>query len=175
MDQMSYQDWRGQTAYDANGDKIGTIDNVYMDEQTGRPEWLAISTGLLGTRTNFVPIAGSTMMDSGDGLRLPYTKDQVKDAPNVDPTGSLTDDEERQLFSHYGYSYDSPNYGDRDRIDSSYSFDRDSDIVAEATTTNQQVTEQANKVRLRKYRWTEQVPVTHEEVRVEETGKTNKR
>ena len=80
----SYDGWIGTDAYDVNGDKIGEIDAIYYDDQTGRPEWMAIRTGFFGLNTSFVPMAGGTVRDGK--LHLPYTKDQVKDAPNVHPT-----------------------------------------------------------------------------------------
>ena len=65
-----------------------TIDAIYYDDQTDRPEWMAIRTGFFGLNTSFVPIAGGTVRDGK--LHLPYTKDQVKDAPNIAPKGDLT-------------------------------------------------------------------------------------
>jgi hypothetical protein len=48
--------WRGRTLVDADGDKIGSIDDIYLDRQSGEPEWLAVKTGLLGKNVSFVPI-----------------------------------------------------------------------------------------------------------------------
>src|SRR5690348_618591 len=50
------QNWRGLTAVDADGEKVGTIDEVYLDRGSDAPEWLTVRTGLFGTRTSFVPI-----------------------------------------------------------------------------------------------------------------------
>ena len=114
----SYDGWIGTDAYDVNGDKIGEIDAIYYDDQTGRPEWMAIRTGFFGMNTSFAPIAGGTVRDGK--LHLPYTKDQVKDAPNVAPNGHLTADEERDLFDHYGFAWDARSYGVGERFDSEY-------------------------------------------------------
>jgi uncharacterized protein (TIGR02271 family) len=94
---------RGATLVDRNGDKIGSIDEIYADQETGRPEWMAVSTGLFGTRQTFVPLAEAET--TGDEVRVPYEKAQVKDAPNVDPDGELSQDEEARLYSHYGLQY----------------------------------------------------------------------
>jgi uncharacterized protein (TIGR02271 family) len=177
----TYDAWIGRDAYDVNGDKIGSIDAIYYDNQTGRPEWLAIRTGFFGMNTSFAPISGANV--DGDNLRLPCTKDQVKDAPNVDPySGSLETDDEQALFSHYGFAYDAGRYGDDARFDRDYTVDadrlRDTDRsdVAETTRSEEQLrvgteTIATGKARLRKYVVTEQqtitVPVTREEVRVE--------
>ncbi len=102
------QQWRGAKAVDANGDKVGTVDEVYLDRGSDQPEWLTVSTGLFGTRTTFVPVADADFRDGE--VHLAYTKDQVKDAPNVDADGALSTDEEQRLYEHYGRS----DYGDWD-------------------------------------------------------------
>jgi stress response protein YsnF len=94
---------RGLTAVDRDGDKIGVIEEVYLDEETGRPEWLAIKTGLLGSKQSFAPIEGASA--EGDAVTVPYGKSQVKDAPGVDPDGELSQEEEQRLYQHYGLDY----------------------------------------------------------------------
>ena len=95
--------YRGRDAIDANGEKIGSIDEIYEDTETGKPEWLAVKTGLFGSKVSFIPLAEAT--ESTDGIRVPYTKDQVKDAPNADADNGLSQEEERRLYSHYGLPY----------------------------------------------------------------------
>ena len=73
---------------------------------TGRPEWVAIKTGLFGMKTSLVPLQASST-DSQGRLVLNYTKAQVKDAPNFDPDYStLGVAEERKLWKHYGYNWE---------------------------------------------------------------------
>jgi uncharacterized protein (TIGR02271 family) len=95
--------WRGRTMVASEGDKIGKIDEIYLDEETGRPEWALVNTGLLGMKSNFVPLTGAE--PAGEEVRVEYTKDQVKEAPGVDPDGQLSQDEEAALYSHYGLEY----------------------------------------------------------------------
>jgi sporulation protein YlmC with PRC-barrel domain len=97
------QTWRGMTVIDADGDKIGTIDQIYLDRQTGQPEFATVKTGLFGLKTSFVPIVDAEM--AGDNtVRVPVQKEQVKDAPRVEPEGqALSPDEERKLWEHYGH------------------------------------------------------------------------
>src|SRR3954463_4333185 len=95
--------WRGQTLYDNDADKVGKIEEIYLDQETNEPEWAVVTTGLFGTKQTFVPITDATRTD--DGIRVPYTKAQVKDAPGIDPDGALSHDEERQLYGHYGREY----------------------------------------------------------------------
>jgi sporulation protein YlmC with PRC-barrel domain len=73
---------RGATVVDEDGDKIGTLDEIYLDEDTGQPEWAAVKTGLFGTGLSFVPLASAER--DGDELRVPFTKETVKDAPRVE-------------------------------------------------------------------------------------------
>jgi uncharacterized protein (TIGR02271 family) len=90
----------GSTAVDNDGDKLGKVGQVYLDDQTGNPEWATISTGLFGTKETFVPLTEATV--SGDTLRLPYEKAKVKDAPRIDAEGHLSPAEEEELYRYYG-------------------------------------------------------------------------
>jgi uncharacterized protein (TIGR02271 family) len=94
---------RGQNLHDRDGDKIGTIEEIYLDADTNEPEWALVNTGLFGTKSTFVPLRDAT--EDGGGLRVPYEKAQVKDAPNMDPDGQLSQDEEAELYRHYGLEY----------------------------------------------------------------------
>ncbi|RKS75296.1 PRC-barrel domain protein [Motilibacter peucedani] len=93
----------GSTLYGSGNEKIGKIGQIFVDDETGRPEWVTVHTGLFGTHESFVPVADGTVSD--DGLTVPFGKDQIKDAPNVDPEGGhLSESEEEQLYSYYGLS-----------------------------------------------------------------------
>jgi uncharacterized protein (TIGR02271 family) len=95
--------WRGQNMTDSNGDKIGKIEEIYLDAETGEPEWALVNTGLFGTKSSFVPLRGAN--PSGDGVGVNFSKDQVKDAPKMDPDGQLSQREEAELYRHYGLEY----------------------------------------------------------------------
>jgi len=95
------QTWRGQDLHGPDG-KIGEITDVYLDRQTEQPEWLAVKTGLFGTNLSFVPIQQAT----GTGpVQVPYDKDKIKNAPNVEADGELSPDEERRLYEYYGVAF----------------------------------------------------------------------
>src|SRR3954454_13162964 len=94
------QTWRGRTLVDRDGDKIGKIEDIYLDRSSGEPEWAAVKTGLFGSNVTFGPIYAAET--AGRRLRVAYEKDQVKDAPNVVPAGELSPEEERRLYKHYG-------------------------------------------------------------------------
>ena len=90
----------GTTAVDADGDKLGKVAEVYLDDESGRPEWATVHTGLFGTKETFIPLAQADL--SGDQLRFPYDKAKVKDAPKVDADGHLSPQEEQELYRYYG-------------------------------------------------------------------------
>ena len=104
IDQNNINDVIGRTVYGSDGDKIGEVGQVYLDDETGRPEWATVRTGLFGTKESFVPLAQSSQTD--DGLTVPYDKSTVKDAPRVDADqGHLSQSEEAELYRHYGLEY----------------------------------------------------------------------
>jgi uncharacterized protein (TIGR02271 family) len=95
--------WRGQTMYDRDGEKIGRIEEIYLDQETDAAEWALVNTGLFGSKSTFVPIASATTGD--DGVRVPFEKSHIKDAPGVDADGELSQEEEANLYRHYGMDY----------------------------------------------------------------------
>ena len=90
----------GRDVYDSSGSKIGSASEVYLDDQTGQPEWVTVKTGLFGTKESFVPIRDADLTD--DGVRVAVTKDKVKDAPTIDTDGHLSPQEEERLYQYYG-------------------------------------------------------------------------
>ena len=90
----------GAAAYDGSGDKVGKVGNIYYDNETNEPKWLTVHTGLFGGNETFVPMDGADLV--GDGrVTLAYGKDMIEDAPNVDEDGSLSPEEEQQLYRYY--------------------------------------------------------------------------
>ena len=178
-------DQRGQDLYDSHGDKIGKIDEIYLDRESNEPEWALVNTGLFGNRSSFVPLAQAS--GSGDQVQVPYDKQQVKDAPRVDTDQHLSEAEEQELWRHYGLDYDSgytTDTADRDRDDiydqaqdSAVGRDTSGPTTDDAMTRSEEElqvgteTRERGRARLRKYVTTETqqvtVPVQREEVRVE--------
>jgi stress response protein YsnF len=166
--------WKGRSAVDADGDKIGSVEDVYLDRRSGDPEWLAVKTGLLRHKVSFVPLRGAELAE-GDKVRLAYSKDRVKDAPGVDPDGELSPDEERRLYEHYERT-DYDEWTDESEDRTSGLTGDDSDRADDAMTRSEESlrvgTErrEVGRARLRKYVTTEQetrtVPVEREDVRV---------
>jgi PRC-barrel domain len=96
--------WRGQVMVDRDNNKIGEVVDIYLDNETDRPEWAVVRTGLFGLRSTFVPLADAR--EVGDELQVPHQRLQVKQAPNIDPDGHLSEIEEAELYRHYGLEYD---------------------------------------------------------------------
>jgi len=176
--------WQGATMVDPDGDKIGTVESIYVDDQTGEPEWALVNTGLFGTKASFVPLAQAS--GSGDQVQVPYEKQLVKDAPRIDTDQHLSEAEEQELWRHYGLDYGS-GYSDTADGDGDAVYDQVQDTAVgrdvsgpttdEAMTRSEEElqvgtqTREAGRARLRKYVTTETqqvtVPVQREEVRVE--------
>ncbi len=175
-----YREWIGRTVVDRGGNKIGKLTQIYMDDETGQPEWFTVKTGLFGTRSSFVPLAGASAQ--GDDLMVPYDKDMVKDAPNVDDEdGHIAQTEESKLYRHYGREYPGRRGGDGGRAEGYAGGGRPADAPGrsgeDAMTRSEEelrvgkTQEATGRARLRKYVVTDQVqttvPVSREEVRVE--------
>ncbi len=177
---------------DPAGGKIGTIVDIYLDDDTGQPEWATVTTGLFGSKQNFVPLAQAQAM--GDSVQVPYDKDRVKSAPAIPAEGQLSQDEEVMLYRYYGLDYTESrsesglpagtaeqNFAPRDRYDQApegaVGRDLSGPTTDDAMTRSEEelrvgtAQRERGRVRLRKYVTTKQrqvtVPVEREEVRVE--------
>ncbi|GAA1197862.1 hypothetical protein GCM10009654_63330 [Streptomyces hebeiensis] len=99
----------GRKAFDRDGRKIGTVDEVYLDDATGVPEWAAVRTGIF-SRDAFVPLAPSTLLDGG--LRVPFGRALIRDAPDFGVGRHLSPEQELELYQHYGLPLPAPEPAD---------------------------------------------------------------
>jgi uncharacterized protein (TIGR02271 family) len=160
----------GRDAFGSDGDKIGRVGQVFLDDQTGEPEFATVHTGLFGMSESFVPLAEATVTDAG--LSVPFTKDRVKDAPNVSPeAGHLSNEDEQTLYEYYGLGYEATPAGRHrnDTGDTGEDFggrDISGPNTDEAMTRSEErldvgtQRQEAGRVRLRKYVETEHVQTT---------------
>jgi len=194
---LSPDHYIGRNAVDPQGDKIGKVGQVYVNDETGQPDWITVNTGLFGMRESFVPLADSSF--NGDDLVLPFDKAVVKDAPDVADSSHLDTDEQDQLYTYYqgylgtGTSAGGTNVGQdrrgltdqdvagqgtgRTDVGRGEGYDTSGPNTDDAMTRSEEQLQvgteqvQAGRARLRKYVVTEQqsvqVPVSREEVRVE--------
>jgi len=174
MATQNVTEWRGQELLDNDGDKIGTIEEIYLDTDTDRPEWALVKTGLFGGKGTFVPLQQANPTPAG--VQVPFEKSHVKDAPSVDPDGQLSPAEEQTLYRHYDLDY-GDSRSDRDRDRSAVGRDTSGPTTDDAMTRSEEelkvgkAQRETGRARLRKYVVTEEVqktvPVQREKVRVE--------
>jgi uncharacterized protein (TIGR02271 family) len=157
-------DWRDREVIGSDGEKIGKVDEVYLDTANGEPEWLSVNTGLFGMKSSFVPLQGADQ--SGGSVRVAYTKEQVKDAPGIAPDAELSTQEEQELWSHYGLDYADGNGQIEDGRDFSSGTDVSGPETDEAMTRSEEEIRtgtrerEGGRARLRKYVVTENVTQT---------------
>jgi uncharacterized protein (TIGR02271 family) len=170
----------GAEVVGSDGSKLGTIDELYVDDATQQPSWATVKTGLFGRKVAFVPLATAQWVD--DHLQVPYDKQRLSDAPHFDGESPLGLEQEEELFNYYGVP----------RAGAGTVTTEPSPATFTATTTDPEVRatgaddamtrseeqlrvgveqREAGRARLRKYvvtqTVTQTVPVSHEEVRVE--------
>ncbi|NEK87404.1 PRC and DUF2382 domain-containing protein [Blastococcus saxobsidens] len=176
----------GQDVYDEAGEKIGSASEVYLDDETGQPEWVTVRTGLFGTKESFVPIRDADL--TNDGVRVPVSKARVKDAPKIDTDGHLSPQEEQELYRYYGLGgqttgtetaamTETTGMAGQTDTRGTVGHDTSGPTTDNAMTRSEEHlnvgtrSEEVGRARLRKYvvseNVTETVPVSHEEVRLE--------
>jgi|GEM_PF-544233 len=97
-------DWTGEKMLDRAGEAIGTIDEIFLVEETGRPEWALVKSGRIGSRATLVPLAGAS--PTNDGVRAAYSKDVIDEAPTLAGADDPSDDEVAAIYRHYGIALD---------------------------------------------------------------------
>lgn len=149
----------GATVTDLDGDKVGTVKQIFVNPRTGSPNWATVKTGLFGTAESFVPLEEAE--SSVGEIHVPFSKDFVKDAPRIESDEALQEGDEDRLYAYY--------HGENTDVDGGETAETsDTDTPDYAVDSDGTVTGGA---RLRKYVVTEEqtitVPVTREEVRLE--------
>jgi uncharacterized protein (TIGR02271 family) len=156
----------GATAYGSDGEKLGKVGHLFLNDETGHPEFVTVNTGLFGTSESFAPVQDATLQD-GD-LRLGHTKEVVKGAPRVElDDGHMEEADEQRLLDYYQGSYASTTPSDEgssrpaeDRT-ASVGHDVSGPETDEAMTRSEEhlrvgtASQEAGRVRLRKYVTTE--------------------
>lgn len=169
---------RGGNVVGPDGAKIGGIGQVYLDDQTGSPEWVTVKTGLFGTSESFVPLQDASA--SGDDIVVGFDKTKVKDAPRVAGDGHLSPQEEDQLYAYYGRGGEYASSNERvdvtDDVHGTTGYDTSGPTTDTAMTRSEEQlrvgvqSREAGRARLRKFVVTENVtqtvPVRREEARV---------
>ena len=92
-------DWEGQTVLDREGEKIGKIEEIFLVEETGRPEWGLVKLGRIKGHATLVPLTRARLV--GKGIDIPFGKDVVSDAPQVEPDEDPSEQQVNALYRHY--------------------------------------------------------------------------
>ncbi|WP_378732165.1 PRC and DUF2382 domain-containing protein [Nocardia brasiliensis] len=162
----------GSAVYDPEGDKIGKVKRIYVDNTSGAPTWVAVSTGLF-SGDSLVPLAGAELRHDPEALQVRVEKEEVKTAPHLEHDGLISPESERELFDHYHID---PNragmeLGGRQQMRGGRRPDDAGMVRSEERLAVGKQNEEVGTARLHKYVVTEEqsvnVPTTHEEVRIE--------
>ncbi|CAN5869917.1 hypothetical protein BH18ACT11_BH18ACT11_23210 [soil metagenome] len=110
--------YSGYTVRDLNGEKIGKVDDLFV-EVNDRPEYFGVKTGFLGTSSTLIPVDIATIDDERGFIEVSQSKDTVKNGPAFDDDGEITPEYEDEVRSYYGLSAvdsteDRGAYGDYD-------------------------------------------------------------
>ncbi len=99
MAQAEINKLQAATAWDSKGKKLGDVNDVHLEKESGIPAWVTVSLGLLNTRKHYVPLADSRF--EGEDLHVGWTKSVISDAPGAASSVELTPDEESALIDYY--------------------------------------------------------------------------
>jgi uncharacterized protein (TIGR02271 family) len=174
MTDVAYDTYFGRNVVDPDGQRIGKVSQVYVDDGSGQPEWLTVNTGLFRSKSSFVPLQGASLR--GEDVVIAFDKSTVSGAPQVDEDqdGYLLPEEEEELYRYYGRDYGVASVAGEAMAtghDVSGPTTDDAMTRSEERLTVGTARQEVGRARLRKYVVTENVqttvPVSHEEIRVE--------
>ena len=90
----------GGTVVDAIGDKVGDIQQIFLDDQTGQAEWVTVTTSRFGPES-LVPLREGVL--DGTTIQVPYDRNKVKRAVLItDAVGPPSEIEAARLYVFYG-------------------------------------------------------------------------
>ncbi|WP_107658202.1 PRC and DUF2382 domain-containing protein [Nocardia suismassiliense] len=162
----------GSAVYDPEGDKIGKVKRIYVDNTSGAPTWVSVTTGMF-SGDSLVPLAGAQLRHDPEALQVRVEKEEVKTAPHLEHDGLISPEAERELFDHYHID---PNragmeLGGKQQMRGGRRPDDRGMVRSEERLAVDKQNEEVGHARLHKYVVTEEqsvtVPTTHEEVRIE--------
>ncbi len=93
--------YQGYEVYDRNGEKIGKVDDLFVDEND-QPEYVGVKMGFLGTRSTLIPWEIATVDENDRRIEVSVDKAQAKEGPSFDDDEEITPDYEQRVYSHYG-------------------------------------------------------------------------
>ena len=168
----------GYTVYDSNVEKIGKVDDLFVDGND-RPEYIGVKMGFLGTHSTLIPFEMATVDDERKTIVLSTDKETAKNGPSFDDDREITSEFEIEVYSYYGLQQSGST--EESGAYSDYSGTTNGTDVDERDELRVQRTEEelvagtreveAGSMRVRKRVRTDreqiEVPTRHEEVSVE--------
>lgn len=165
----------GAEVADSQGNKLGTVDGVWIDDATNALEFVSVKTGWLMGKSHMIPTANAQVSEGS--ITVPYPQDQIKDAPSFRADDELSPQDEDSIYSYYGLNRSTapspsglPTGGDAGYQSGTSDRDQSVTLHEEELQVGKRAVE-AGRVRLRKVVHTEhqEVPVDlrREEVQIE--------
>jgi uncharacterized protein (TIGR02271 family) len=90
----------GYDVNDSSGNKIGKVDNVWVDDATNELEFVGVKTGWLMGKTHVIPVANAQIADGS--IQVPFDEERIKNAPSFSGDDELSPDQEDEIYSYYG-------------------------------------------------------------------------
>ena len=102
--QWAVGEWLGKRIVDCDGEKLGKLQDVYVDIETDEPQFGTVKEGVFNRHLTFVPLAGVQV--SPESLQVTATKEQVRSAPDIELQGDeLSQADESRLYHHFQQNY----------------------------------------------------------------------
>jgi hypothetical protein len=102
-----YGEWPGRDVLDSGGERLGGVREIYLDRETGRPEWVLVD--VIGDEARFVPLADASVESSR--IRVAHSAEAIRSAPGIGSEPRIDQSEERRLYDHYGLGYSETDSG----------------------------------------------------------------
>ena len=102
-----YGEWPGRDVLDSGGERLGGVREIYLDRETGRPEWVLVDVD--GAEARFVPLADASVESST--IRVAHSAAAIRNAPGIGAEPRIDQSEERRLYDHYGLGYSETDSG----------------------------------------------------------------
>lgn len=90
----------GYEVHDSAGNKIGKVDNVWVDDATNELEFVGVKTGWLMGKTHVIPVANAQISDGT--IQVPFDEERIKSAPSFSGDEELTQEQEDEIYGYYG-------------------------------------------------------------------------
>jgi hypothetical protein len=91
----------GYTVYDSNHEKMGRVDDLFVDAND-RPEYIGVKMGFLGTRSTLIPFEMARVNEARQIIKVAADKEMLKNGPTFDDDREITPEFENEVYSYYG-------------------------------------------------------------------------